>query len=421
MALQILESDAITIDGILVEDIAQQFGTPLYVYSTSTIRANYHRLDSAFADAGVGINLFYAIKACNNLNIARILVNQGAGIDAASPNEILLAEELGVDPSKIIFTGNNLSQSDIEFAIRRNVVFNVDDAGILPRIFKVGVPDIMCFRVNPGGDSSVTGHLTFGGAQAKFGVHPNDILEAYSEAKNSGVRRFGVHMMPGSCALSVKYFKKNTETLLDIMEPVVRELDIDLEFVDLGGGLGIPYRDHEKALDVCAVAREVRRAFAQRKEWLTENTKVCMEPARYFVGNAGFLIGTVHSIKERDVPIIGTDISMNVLARPAMYGEGGYHRILFDRRENDPKTSAGVCGQVCENTDFWINERSIPASVEVGDRMVVLDAGAYGYSMSYQYNGRLRPAEVLISDDGEIRLIRKKEDFQDVIGHMILV
>lgn len=420
MGLFLSNDDVISIDGINVEEIAEKYGTPIYVYSEKRIKENFTRLADSFSKSGLPISLFYAIKACNNINIAKILVNMGAGIDAASPNEIKLAKLLGLDGSKIIFTGNNLSGEDIEFALQQEVVFNVDDNGSLQRIFNYGTPTTMSFRVNPGGDSSVTGKLTFGGAQAKFGIAPDNVYSAYLEAKKAGVTKFGAHMMPGSCALSVDYFKKNTETLLSIMEPVVKGLGIDLDFIDLGGGLGIPYRDDEKPLDVMSVTKEISNLVDKNRGWLNESTKIFMEPARYFVGDAGYLIGTVHSIKDREIPIIGTDISMNVLARPAMYAEGGYHRVLFDGRENDPTARAGVCGQVCENTDFWIKERNVPASIEIGDRIVVLDAGAYGYSMSYQYNGRLRPAEALIREDGIVSLIRYREKFEDVIRQMVI-
>ena len=411
--------DNISFCGISLEKLAGKYGTPTYVYSESTITDNYKRLNCALSSLDYKHSLFYAIKACNNPHIAKILTEFGAGIDAASPLEIKLAFMLGVPKEKILFTGNNLSNTDISYAISSGVIFNVDDEGILPRVFDVGCPQMLSFRINPGGNENVTGLQTFGGAQAKFGIAPSNAIPAYAKARERGVERFGIHMMPGSCALDVNYFKENTKILLELAQQVHEEIGIEFDFIDLGGGLGIPYHDNQDPLDVMSVAKVINKELSAISERvLSKDGSIFMEPARYFVGDAGILLGRVHSIKNRESDsIIGTDISMNVLARPAMYKGGGYHRLLFNGRSEISLVEAGICGQVCENTDFWAKNRKVPDCVEVNDLIVALDTGAYGYSMSYQYNGRLRPAEVLIDKDGNDKLIRNRETIHDMIGN----
>jgi len=200
---------------------------------------------------------------------------------------------------------------------------------------------------------------------------------------------------------------------MDIIGKAGQELKINFEFIDLGGGLGIPYSDEEEELDIDEAAKRVANTFSKKvEEYNLTPPRLMMEPARYFVGNAGYLIGKVHSIKNAYKKIIGTDIGMNTLARPAMYGS--YHHIFVDGKESEKREKVGLCGQLCENTDFWVKDRELPASIAEGDLVVVENAGAYGYAMSYQYNGRLRPAEVLVKDK-EHWLIRKREGFKEMI------
>ena len=222
-------------------------------------------------------------------------------------------------------------------------------------------------------------------------------------------------MMTGSCITDAEYFPFVTGLLMDIIGKTSKELGIDFEFVDLGGGLGIPYKPGEPALDLDKAASLTAEMFRKKsEEYGMKPPQLKMEPARYFVGNAGWIIGRVHSIKESYKKIAGTDVGMNTLARPAMYGS--YHHIYVNGKENEPRKSIGLCGQLCENTDFWVKERDLPESLAEGDLIVVENAGAYGFGMSYQYNGRLRPAEVLVNG-AQADLIRAREDFDDMIRH----
>ncbi len=406
--------ESIYIGDVAVRRIAEKYGTPTYVYDERRIRENYRRAFAAFSRYYPDFRFFYAVKACNNPAIASILVKEGAGIDAASVNEILLAKKLGLGGEDVMFSGNFLSDEDIRSGLGSGVIFNLDDISLLPRVLKFGRPELLSFRVNPGyGKSDVGDFVTNAGPDAKFGVHPDKVYDAYKLAKEAGIRRFGAHMMPGSCIRDPEYFSFITKLLMDIIGRVGRELSIDFEFIDLGGGLGIPYRPGDKHLDIDQAAKQVADIFqAKISEYGLKPPRLMMEPARYFVGDAGYVIGRVHSIKDSYKRIAGTDVGMNILVRPVMYG--AYHHIYVDGKEHEPKAKISLCGQLCENTDFWVKERSLPASLAEGDIIVIENAGAYGFAMSYQYNGRLRPAEVLV-DGRRHWLIRKREEFKEMI------
>ncbi len=411
-----ITDDVITFEGVSAETIAATYGTPTYVYEEARIRENFRHVLKAFRKEYEDFHLYYAIKACNNPAIAKILISEGAGIDAASVYEIQLAKSLGVEGENVVFSGNFLSDLDIRQGLESGVIFNLDDVSLLPRMLKFGKPELLSFRVNPGYGKSNVGHfVTNAGPEAKFGVHPDQVIDAYRQARDAGITRFGAHMMPGSCIQDPEYFVFITTLLMDLIGKAGKELGIDFDFVDLGGGLGIPYRPGEEELDIEKTAKlVVQTVLAKCEEYGLKPPTLAMEPARYFVGNAGYLVGRVHSVKNGYKEIIGTDIGMNTLARPAMYD--AYHHIYVDGRESEARRPLDLCGQICENTDYWVRDRELPTGTTEGDLVVVENAGAYGFCMSYQYNGRLRPAEVLINN-GEHHLIRGREGFEDMIRH----
>ncbi len=410
------DGEKIMIGGVSAAELAKMYGTPLYVYDEQKIRENYRRAYRAFAKHYPDFKFYYAVKCCNNPAIVNILRQEGAGADCASVNEILLAKSVGLDGNRVMFSGNFLSDDDIRQGLQSGVTFNLDDISILPRLLKFGKPEMLSFRVNPGyGKSNVGEYVTNAGPGAKFGIHPDDVLTAYKMAKEAGIKRFGAHMMTGSCITDADYFPFITGLLMDIIGKTGKELGIEFEFVDLGGGLGIPYKPGEEALDLERAAERTAEMFKLKcQEYGLKPPQLEMEPARYFVGNAGYLLGRVHSIKKSYRKIIGTDVGMNVLCRPAMYGS--YHHIYVDGKESHPRTNLGLCGQLCENTDFWVKERELPEDMAEGDLIVVENAGAYGFGMSYQYNGRLRAAEVLVNDK-DVTLIRDRETFEDMVRH----
>lgn len=413
--MEIRDNGQIYLEGVSVEELASAYGTPLYVYEENRIRANYRRALAAFRKYYPDTRFFYAIKANNNLAIANILRQEGAGIDAASVNEILLAKELGLGGEDVMFSGNFLSDDDIRQGLESGVIFNLDDPVLLPRVLKYGTPEMLSFRVNPGyGQCDIGAFVCNAGPEAKFGVHPDQVLGAYRAAKEAGVKRFGAHMMPGSSIRDPEYFGYVTGLIMDIIGKTGRELGIDFEFVDLGGGLGIPYRHEDSVLDIDAAAARMATVFKEKvAEYGLKPPRLMMEPARYFVGDAGYIIGRVHTIKDSYKRIIGTDVGMNVLARPALYG--AYHHIYVNGREAEERMPLNLCGQLCENTDLWVKDRPLPKGTSEGDLIVVENAGAYGFGMSYQYNGRLKPAEVLVNGSQHY-LIRRAETYQDLVA-----
>lgn len=414
-----IKDQKIYFDEVPAEVIAETYGTPVYVYEENRIRENFRRAYSAFKKYYDDFRFFYAVKACNNPAIAHILRQEGAGIDAASINEILLARQLGLGGENVMFSGNFLSDEDLKQGLESGVIFNLDDISILPRLLKFGKPEVLSFRINPGyGRSNVGEYVTNAGPRAKFGVHPDQVMEAYTMAKEAGITRFGAHMMPGSCITDPEYFAFITELLMDLVGRAGKELGIHFEFIDLGGGLGIPYEPGESGLDIEKTAARVAEVFRSKvAEYGLCPPRLMMEPARYFLGDAGFVVGRIHAVKHSYTEILGTDIGMNTLARPAMYD--AYHHVYVDGRESEEKREMGVCGQICENTDYWARDRMLPANSTIGDLVVVDNAGAYGYVMSYQYNGRLRPAEVLVKDD-EHTLIRGRETYEDMMRYLHL-
>jgi diaminopimelate decarboxylase len=411
-----IKEKEIYIGDLKVQDLAEKYGTPTYVYNEQRIRNNFRRAFSAFTSYYPDFKFFYAVKACNNPAIVNILRQEGAGIDAASVNEIQLAKKVGLSGENVMFSGNFLSDEDIIKGLESGVIFNLDDISLLPRVLKHGKPEILSFRINPGyGKSNVGEFVTNAGPKAKFGLHPDMVTEAFRQAKEAGIKRFGVHMMPGSCLTEPEYFSFVTNLLMEIVGKTSRELNINFEFIDLGGGLGIPYSDDEKALDIEKTAKLVAETFkAAIKKYGMKPPRLMMEPARYFVGDAGVILGKVHSIKESYSKIIGTDVGMNILVRPAFYGS--FHRILVNGRIGDKTEKLNLCGQLCENTDLWVKDRELPKTIKEGDIVVATDTGAYGYGMSYQYNGRLKPAEVLVNGN-QSYLIRERETFDDMLLH----
>lgn len=430
--LEVDRTGEVSIRGYRVSELAEKFGTPLYVYDEVGIRTQVFRLKNAldkFAGEGKYM-LKYAVKGNPHPRIIKSIVSLGLGIDAACLDEARLGLDVGVHAKDIILSGNFLSSEELKKALELGVVINLDSVPELIKLLKHGLPEIISFRVNPGVGKSEVGHwVTNGGPDAKFGIWPDQIEYAFAIAKKVGIKRFGVHMMPGSCVRDAKYFGFITETLMDILGPVYNKLEIELEFVDVGGGLGIPYypagHENGKELDINEAVQNIVEALLKKcGQFGLRVPKLCLEPARYFVGGQGYLIGRITNIKsfnpkpgEERVRIIGADSgSMNILVRPGMYG--AYHHILIDGREKNgcERIPTGFCGQICENTDWSVRKRDLPANIREGDVTITLCVGAYGYGMSYPYNGRNRAAQILINSKGYAEIITKAEAYETAMN-----
>lgn len=399
-------------DGCNTLDLAKKYDTPLYVYSENRIRENYKKAFNAFKNAYKEFRLLYAIKANNNLAILNILRQEGAGFDASCPEEIELALKTGVKPDEILYSGVYHRNEELEFALKKKIRINLEGISQIKRLLKMGKPDFISFRINPGISGGSIKGLVFAGPDAKFGIEEEKALEAYRIAKGAGIKRFGMHMMTGSCVLDPEYFAAAASKLLDIAGRISRELGIEFEIIDIGGGLGVTYKPGEKDLDVESAARKVAEAFKRKvKENGLGDPMLLIEPGRFIVCDAGILLTRVHSIKDAKKRFIGVDAGMNNLLRPMLYD--AYHHIFIANKLNEKENEGvNVVGPVCENTDQLARDRVLP-HIEEGDLLAVLNAGAYGFSMGSHYNSRSMCAEVLCNN-GKSEIIRERETTEDI-------
>lgn len=401
-------------EGCDVNDLARQYGTPLYIYSQTRIIDNYHRLVKSYRKHYPKFKVFYAIKANNHPAIAKILVNEGAGIDASCLAEIRLAEYVGTPKDQILYSGVYNSDEDLHYALHHNYRINLEDVSQFERLCKIHIPEFLSFRVNPGIGNGGSEGLVFAGPNAKFGIPEDQISEVYARAQKLGVKRFGIHMMSGSNILRTDYFEEVVNKLMDIAGPISKKLGITFDFIDLGGSLGVPYRPEEPELDIEDVAQKVITLLRKKLQYygMGEPTLI-HEPGRYLVCDAGILIASVTSMKRSAKTFLGLDAGMHTLLRPALYDS--YHHILPASKLNHPcDQKMNIVGQICENTDTFATDRSMPSNIDLGDIIAFLNVGAYGFSMSSHYNSRPKPAEVLVSK-GQSYLIRSRETFDDLI------
>jgi diaminopimelate decarboxylase len=406
------------IEDVDTNQLADEYGTPLYVYSKNRILNNYKRLKDAFAKADVDINIHYAIKANNNLAVLHLLKDAGAGVDASCFNEIELARHAGFPPEKIINTGNNQPEYDLAHALKHVQKINLDDISILPRLLKLGTPDILSFRLNPGVGSGSVSTNVFGGKDSKFGVDAETALKGYQMAKDAGVKKFGIHMMPGTGGMDPDAYPNATKILIHTMEMIAEKTGIQFEFMNIGGGFGIPYKKDESPLDIDAIAKEIADLYqAGLANGKIGTPSLDCEPGRYIAGDSGIMLSRVHTIKESYKRYAGTDGGMNAMMRPALHG--AYHEIICANKLDQPDAKEYTyCGPICENGDQYKVPYNLP-ELEEGDLLAVLNTGAYGYSMSSNYNTQGRPAEVLV-DGEQHQLIRKRETLDD-IKHLMIV
>jgi diaminopimelate decarboxylase len=401
-------------DGVSALELAEQFDTPLYLVSESRIRGNYQRLHDALTRNYEKIRVYYAAKANSNLAVLQILEKEGAFLDAVSPGEVSLAFATGFSPKRILFTGTSVRNDELKFLADSNVTVNVDSLSELDRLLKITVPDALSVRVNPEIGAGHHDHCITAGKNTKFGLWENDALKAYEKAKNSGVERFGMHMHMGSGVLDVEPVVLALDKLLTVAKKVHDEIGVNFEFVDMGGGLGVPYKPEDKELDLALFSEKVLTLFKSKiEEYDLGEPFFCVEPGRYLVCDASILLTRVNTMKITPFKkFVGVDAGFNTLIRPTMYGS--YHHVLVANKLNSPdEETYDVVGPICESGDVLARDRRLPR-IKEGDLLAVLNAGAYGYVMSSQYNARPRAAEVLVKN-GKYTLIREREQLDDLM------
>lgn len=405
-------------EGCHVRELIKNFGSPLYAYSKNRILSNCHRIINSYRKYYPKFQLFYAIKANNNPSIVKLLGQEGIGGDASCVQEIRIALDAGIHPEKILYSAVYPSENDLRFALNSKVRINLEDISQIDVLKKMGVPEFLCLRVNPGiGDSGIKG-LVFAGPDAKFGIPEDQIEAAYRKAKDMGVKRFGIHMMTGSNILNSDYFELIVERILDIAGPISQKLGIQFELIDLGGSLGVPYKPEEQEINMDHVAKKVAAKLKEKlAQYRMNEPTIIHEPGRYIVCDAGILISQVVAIKRSHKTFIGLDAGMHTLLRPALYD--AFHQIWMGENLHAPcDAKVNLVGQICESTDTFAKDRMMPSSLGVDDLLVFANTGAYGYCMSSHYNSQPKAAEILV-DNGKMQLIRKRETYEDLIRNTI--
>jgi diaminopimelate decarboxylase len=392
----------------ILPQLAEHYGTPFHIYDEAGIRATADRLNRAFAGIP-GFREYYAVKALPNLHIQKLMFALGFGFDCSSIPELITSRQVGARGEDIIFTSNNTSQEEYLFAeAEGGCILNLDDISFIPRV--PNFPELICFRYNPG--PRRTGNIIIGNpVEAKYGVAHEQLVDAYRQARVRGAKRFGLHTMVASNERDYTYIVETARMLLELTALLQAELGIELEFVNIGGGLGIPYRPEQEGLNLDAMATEITELFTAFRQAHGFAPKMLMESGRFITGPHGALVTTAINAKKTYRNYVGVDACMSALMRPALYD--AYHHIDVIGKEDLARSEIyDVVGSLCENNDKFAVQRELPPIVD-GDLLVIHDTGAHGHAMGFQYNGRLRPKELLLRTDGTVELIRRAETVED--------
>ncbi len=387
--------------------IADHFGTPFHIYDEAGIRETGAQLKTAFSGLA-GFREYFAVKALPNPAILSVMADMGFGFDCSSVAELVLSRRSGGRGNDLMFTSNNTTRDEFAAAMADGgSILNLDDISLVDSL--PATPELICFRYNPGERRS--GNAIIGTpVEAKYGVSHDQLVPAYALAKDRGVKRFGLHTMLASNERDYTYMVQTAAMLLEQVERISEALDIRFEFVNIGGGLGIPYRPADTPLDIEAMARAISeqfRAFLGRNGYMP---RLFMESGRYMTGPHGVLVARAINRKEIYRTYVGLDASMSALMRPGMYN--AYHHITVPGKPDTPSQVVDVVGSLCENNDKFAVQRSLPR-IDAGDFMVIHDTGAHGHAMGFNYNGQLRPKELLLESDGGVSLIRRAERLED--------
>lgn len=409
------------IGGCDAVELVEKFRTPIYVVNEKTIRQRFRQLKEVLEKNYSKIRIHYAVKANTNVAILRILQKEGAFLDCVSVGEIYAALKVGYSPEQIIYTGNNFTNEDLEYALSKGVIINIDALSQIKRLHKIMdktklTCDMLSFRVNPVFGSGHHNHTITAGPNIKFGILEKSINQAYKEAQELGFNRFGIHMHIGSGIMEIKPFKIAAEKFLDIAGKIHDDLGINFEFMDFGGGIGIPYKPGEMPFDLNNYGSTILGLFKEKvKDLGLEDTTFCIEPGRFIVGESTIILSEVNTIKQTaHKNYIGINAGFHNLIRPAMYGS--YHEVIVaNKMAQDPEKIYDIAGPLCETGDILARDRHLPL-IEEGDIIGILDAGAYGVTMASNYNAQPYAAEILVKE-GHAYIIRERQQLEDLLQH----
>ena len=396
-------------------ELAGDLPTPFYLYDEEAIIKNFRAFKEHFSWAPNFKN-YFAVKACPNPTIIKALAEEGSGVDCSSLPELLISEAVGLGGEDIIFTSNDTPASEFKKAYELGAIINLDDITHIQFLEDaLGLfPETICFRYNPG--SERTGNAIIGNpVEAKYGVTSAQIIDCYKIAKEKGAKRFGLHTMVASNELEGSYIVETARMLFELCVRIKEEAGVTISFIDMGGGIGIPYRPEDSPMDIGLVSKEMKRLYEQiiLPAGLAPLT-ITFEVGRLITGPYGYLVSKVLHVTEKYKNYVGLDASMADLMRPALYGS--YHHItVLGKSRVDHDHRYDVTGSLCENNDKFAIDRPLPKT-EVGDVVVIHDAGAHGHAMGFNYNAKLRSAEYLLTKDGSIQLIRRAQTYDDYVS-----
>ncbi len=393
-----------------VRNWTKKYPTPFYIYDEEGIKKCVEDLYKAFS-WNKGFCEYFAVKALPNPAILRLLKDLDCGADCASEPEIILAEKSGITGKKIMFSSNETTVREYEIAMKSGAIINLDDITHIEFLEKMGpLPDTMCCRYNPGrfkNTNDIMGHLF----DSKFGMTYEQIKLAFKTLKEKGVKHFGIHAMLASCCLEEDYYPRLAEEIFELVLEMKHDFDIEVEFVDLSGGIGIPYKPDTMPVDIFEIGEGVKKVYERMIEDNGLELSIYTEMGRYITGPYGYLVTTAIHYKHIYKEYIGVDASCCDLMRPAMYE--AYHHITVLGKEDAPFVGKfDVVGSLCENNDKFAVDRKLP-QVDLGDFLVIHDAGAHGHAMGYNYNGKLRCAELLMDKNKSVKMIRRAQTAKD--------
>ncbi len=397
-------------------ELTEKYGTPLYVYNENILRSRCRDLKGLISYSNFTVN--YSPKANGNLDILKIVRNEGLNVDAMSPGEIYVNMMAGYKPEDILFISNNVSEDEFRYAINAGVKISVDSVSQLEMVGRLNPGGRVAFRINPGFGAGHHEKVTTAGQNTKFGIEMSLIPEVKKIIKKYNLKLIGINQHIGSLFMEGQAYLQSTGNILSI----AREFE-DLEFIDLGGGFGIPYKKQsgQARLDLKILGDKLSELIQKFVAEYGRNIEFKIEPGRYIVAESSILLGKVHAVKTNyDIKYIGTDLGFNVLVRPVMYDS--HHDIEIYRPDGTPslkEETVRIVGNICETGDIIAKDRKLPEIFE-NDVLGVLDSGAYGFSMSSNYNNRLRPAEILIDTEGNPKLIRRRDTLDDLVRNFIL-
>lgn len=396
-----------------ITEIIKDYPTPFHIYDEKAIRENAKDFYKAFSWIN-GFKNYFAVKALPNPYILKILKNEGMGVDCSSLAELVMSEKVGFSGEEIMFSSNDTAYKEFKKAFELGAIINLDDISHIEILEKnAGIPEIICFRYNPGPLRQYKGNVIIGHPEdAKYGLTKKQLVKAYKIMKEKGVKRFGLHTMVATNETDKNAFVETAKMLFELVVEISKEVGIKFEFVNLGGGIGIPYRPEQNPIDLNFVSEEMRKLY---QELIAKNNldslKIVFECGRVITGPYGYLVTTAIHTKDTYKKYIGVDACMANLMRPGMYG--AYHHETVLGKEDAPETETyDVVGSLCENNDKFAIDRKLP-KIEIGDIIVIHDTGAHGFAMGFNYNGKLRSAELLLKPDGSVKQIRRAETLDD--------